>query len=49
VDVVRAERQLNLIGETVDLAESAGVEVWLRGGWAMDFFLGEGHARSCGH
>jgi hypothetical protein len=41
VDVVRAERQLNLIGEIVNLAAVAGVEVWLRGGWAMDFFLGE--------
>ncbi|HJP80335.1 MAG TPA: hypothetical protein VJ914_39050 [Pseudonocardiaceae bacterium] len=33
--------QLRLIAEIVDLAERAGVEVWLRGGWAVDFALGE--------
>ncbi|MEV4657889.1 aminoglycoside adenylyltransferase [Micromonospora sp. NPDC049301] len=35
------ERQLEAIAETLDLAQQLGVEVWLRGGWAMDFFLGE--------
>jgi hypothetical protein len=32
-----ADRQLAAIAATVAL----GVPVWLRGGWAMDFFLGE--------
>jgi Aminoglycoside-2''-adenylyltransferase len=41
VDVVRAERQLGLIGEVVEVAAAVGVRVWLRGGWAMDFVLGE--------
>lgn len=34
-------RQLRLIAEIVDLAGQSGVEVWLRGGWAVDFALGE--------
>ncbi|MBG0560995.1 nucleotidyltransferase domain-containing protein [Actinoplanes aureus] len=34
-------RQLAAIGEVVDLAQRLNVRVWLRGGWAMDFFLGE--------
>ncbi|MEV7519204.1 aminoglycoside adenylyltransferase [Streptomyces sp. NPDC091371] len=33
----REQRQLAMIEEVVTL----GVEVWLRGGWAMDFWLGE--------
>ncbi|SCG73423.1 nucleotidyltransferase domain-containing protein [Micromonospora humi] len=33
-------RQLDAIREVVDLAGAAGIEVWLRGGWAMDFHLG---------
>ncbi|MEU2392910.1 aminoglycoside adenylyltransferase [Streptomyces sp. NPDC007369] len=37
----RSARQLRLIGETVEIANTLGVEVWLRGGWAMDFFIGE--------
>ncbi|TDC37202.1 hypothetical protein E1166_20700 [Micromonospora sp. KC213] len=37
----RANRQRALIGEVVDIAADARIEVWLRGGWAMDFFLGE--------
>jgi hypothetical protein len=37
----RAARQLRLIAETVEIAGVLGVQVWLRGGWAMDFFLGE--------
>ncbi|OKK16060.1 aminoglycoside adenylyltransferase [Streptomyces sp. CB00455] len=37
----RAEQQLRLIAETVQVAGALGVPVWLRGGWAMDFFLGE--------
>ncbi|MFC9931925.1 nucleotidyltransferase domain-containing protein [Streptomyces sp. NPDC127190] len=41
VDRERSARQLRLIGETVEIAQALGVEVWLRGGWAMDFFIGE--------
>ncbi|MFK0257902.1 nucleotidyltransferase domain-containing protein [Streptomyces sp. NPDC090445] len=41
MDRERSARQLRLIGETVDLAKALGVEVRLRGGWAMDFFIGE--------
>lgn len=41
MDERRADRQLGLIGEVVAIAADARVEVWLRGGWAMDFFLGE--------
>ncbi|MFF3687773.1 nucleotidyltransferase domain-containing protein [Streptomyces sp. NPDC002187] len=37
----RSALQLRLIGETVEIAKASGVEVWLRGGWAMDFFIGE--------
>ncbi|MFJ8581635.1 nucleotidyltransferase domain-containing protein [Micromonospora sp. NPDC093277] len=36
-----AGRQLDAIREVTGLAERAGVAVWLRGGWAMDFHLGE--------
>ncbi|MEU1846092.1 nucleotidyltransferase domain-containing protein [Micromonospora sediminicola] len=35
-----AGRQLGAIREVVELAGAAGIEVWLRGGWAMDFHLG---------
>jgi Aminoglycoside-2''-adenylyltransferase len=41
VDVERADRQLRLIAEVVAMAADLDVRVWLRGGWAMDFFLGE--------
>ncbi|WP_107502381.1 nucleotidyltransferase domain-containing protein [Streptomyces sp. 3211.6] len=37
MDARRTQRQLSMIGEVRDL----GPEVWLRGGWAMDFWLGE--------
>lgn len=37
----RADRQLRLIAEIVQVAAALRIEVWLRGGWAMDFFLGE--------
>ncbi len=40
MDAGRADRQLRLIADTVAMSERLGVEVWLRGGWAMDFFLG---------
>ncbi len=38
---VDSRRQLDVIAEIVRLADATGVDVWLRGGWAMDFFLGE--------
>ncbi|MFE7477772.1 nucleotidyltransferase domain-containing protein [Streptomyces sp. NPDC057575] len=41
MDVGRADQQLRLIAEAVEVAGALGVPVWLRGGWAMDFFLGE--------
>ncbi|MFF5703654.1 nucleotidyltransferase domain-containing protein [Streptomyces sp. NPDC012794] len=40
-NVERTDRQLRLIAETVGIAGALGLEVRLRGGWAMDFFLGE--------
>lgn len=36
----RTQRQLDLIEEFVALAAGAGIECWLRGGWALDFLLG---------
>lgn len=33
-------RQLAVIAEVVEVAGGLGAEVWLRGGWAMDFLLG---------
>lgn len=41
MDVPRANRQLQLIAEALELARANGITVWLRGGWAMDFYLGE--------
>jgi hypothetical protein len=41
VDLERAAAQLRQIAETVEIATALGVPIWLRGGWAMDFFLGE--------
>lgn len=35
-----ARRQLASIGELLEVSSSAGIAVWLRGGWAMDFQLG---------
>lgn len=37
----RAATQLRLIGEIVDAFRSERIDVWLRGGWALDFLLGE--------
>ncbi|MGJ5750463.1 nucleotidyltransferase domain-containing protein [Streptomyces puniciscabiei] len=34
-------RQLMLVEQTLTAARRHGVPLWLRGGWAMDFFLGE--------
>ncbi len=36
-----SDRQLGAIAEVLDVARGLDVAVWLRGGWAMDFFLGE--------
>lgn len=33
------DRQLTLISEFVSICNEASIEWWLRGGWAMDFFL----------
>jgi hypothetical protein len=41
MDEERAGRQLRLIAEVVAATGERGIEVWLRGGWAMDLFLGE--------
>ncbi|MCF3119016.1 hypothetical protein IPZ68_04730 [Streptomyces arenae] len=41
MDRERADRQLRIIAEVMDVAETHGISVWLRGGWAMDFFLGQ--------
>ncbi len=35
-----ALRRFDLIEDTVTMAQRLGVPIWLRGGWAMDFFLG---------
>ncbi|MBL1107683.1 aminoglycoside adenylyltransferase [Streptomyces sp. 5-8] len=41
MDQERAGRQLGLIAGVLEAARDRGVPLWLRGGWAMDFFLGE--------
>jgi len=41
MDAERVQRQLRLIGDAVAMSERLGVQIWLRGGWAMDFFLGQ--------
>jgi len=33
--------QLEAIAEITDLAQASGIELWLEGGWAMDFYVGE--------
>lgn len=33
--------QLTILREITELAHTVGADLWLRGGWAMDFFLGE--------
>lgn len=35
-----AEQQLTAVAQFVGIAEHLSAPVWLRGGWAMDFFLG---------
>jgi hypothetical protein len=37
----REQRQLRLIRELVELLAAESIPVWLRGGWAIDFLLGE--------
>ncbi|MFJ9638332.1 hypothetical protein [Streptomyces sp. NPDC101178] len=39
MDRQRTDRRLRLIAETSRIADALGVDLWLRGGWAMDFFL----------
>jgi Aminoglycoside-2''-adenylyltransferase len=41
MDAARAEHQLRLIAGVVAMSGQLGVQIWLRGGWAMDFFIGE--------
>lgn len=41
MDHERAGRQLQVISDVLAIASKNAVEVWLRGGWAMDFFLGQ--------
>lgn len=36
----REDRQIRLIEHTLALAAEDGVDLWLRGGWAVDFYLG---------
>src|SRR4051812_5214438 len=36
-----ADPQLVAIAEIGHVAATAGIDLWLRGGWAVDFFLGE--------
>ncbi|GAA2507228.1 nucleotidyltransferase domain-containing protein [Winogradskya humida] len=38
---MNARAQLSVISEVVRTSTTAGLPLWLRGGWAMDFFLGE--------
>ena len=35
-----ARCQLSAVAAVLDVADSIGVDVWLRGGWAVDFTLG---------
>ncbi|MFB9837639.1 nucleotidyltransferase domain-containing protein [Actinoallomurus acaciae] len=41
MDTLRTDRQLRLIAEVLTTSAECGVPLWLRGGWAMDLFLGE--------
>jgi hypothetical protein len=41
VDRRRAERQLQVISDVLAIASENAFVVWLRGGWAMDFFVGQ--------
>lgn len=36
----RNDRQFRLINEFASICTAASIEFWLRGGWAMDFFVG---------
>ncbi|HEX4213613.1 MAG TPA: aminoglycoside adenylyltransferase [Candidatus Dormibacteraeota bacterium] len=40
MDEAAIRRQLAVIGEVRAVSARLGIEVWLRGGWAMDFYLG---------
>lgn len=41
MDSARSTRQLGFIAEVLRVADELDVQIWLRDGWAMDFFLGE--------
>lgn len=41
MDRQRAGRQLQVISDVLTIASQNAADVWLRGGWAMDFFLGQ--------
>lgn len=36
----RSQRQIAAISECVSAAGEAGIDLWLRGGWAVDFLIG---------
>ncbi|TWP31773.1 nucleotidyltransferase domain-containing protein [Leekyejoonella antrihumi] len=36
-----AREQLAAVAEVLGAGRRGGIEIWLRGGWAMDFYLGE--------
>jgi Aminoglycoside-2''-adenylyltransferase len=40
MDAARAEHQLRTIADVLRVSAALGIQLWLRGGWAMDFFLG---------
>jgi hypothetical protein len=40
-DLHRADQQLKVIDQTMAVAATIDAPIWLRGGWAVDFFLGE--------
>lgn len=35
------QTQLSAITEILHAANTSGIEIWLRGGWAMDFYLSQ--------
>jgi Aminoglycoside-2''-adenylyltransferase len=41
MDTERSRRQLGMIADIVALSGQLGVQLWLRGGWAMDFPPGQ--------
>jgi hypothetical protein len=41
MDTARTQHQLGMIADVVAMSGELGIQLWLRGGWAMDFFLGQ--------